>query len=530
MQALNVAATALPETASVLLNTPKESGNAAPSAPPAVNRELELCARCHSRRGQFWEDYVFGKPLLDTHRLSLLTPDLYYPDGQMKDEVFNHGSFLQSKMFAKGVTCSDCHEPHSGKLRAAGGKVCLQCHMPAKYETPEHHFHPADSKGADCVTCHAPATTYMVVDPRHDHSFRIPQPDLSVTLGIPNACNRCHADQTAEWAAEQVKKWYGAPPPGHQQFAAALHAGELEAPGAHELLRALVQNADQPNIARASGVTLLGNRLDPADFEVIRPLLTDPDPLLRSTAARALGTLPPELKVSHLLPLLDDPVRLVRIEAARTLAPVPPEVLDEAQRLAIQRGLAEVIATEHTNAERPESFLNIGLIQVDQRQFEKAEAAYRTALDLQPDFTQAAVNLADLYRLQGRDADGEKTLRQALDLDPRNAAAHHALGLLLIRQKRLPEALAALAEAARLGGENPRNGYVYAVALNSVGQGPKAIVELETVLQRHPNDRDSLLAMVAFQRDAGKLDAARDYARRLATLEPDNPDVRALVH
>ncbi len=529
MKGLSLATTALNQRPSVLWTANPATSSVPPSTPRAASRELELCARCHSRRGQFWEDYKFGQPLLDTHRLALLTPDLYYPDGQMKDEVFNHGSFLQSKMQMKGVSCSDCHDPHSGQLRAAGGKVCLQCHLPAKYDTPQHHFHPADSKGADCVACHAPTTNYMVVDPRHDHSFRIPRPDLSVTLGVPNTCTQCHSDQSASWAAEQVKKWYGKIPVGHQQFAEALHAGSLDAPGAHELLRALLKNPDQPNIARASAVSRLGDRLNPAAFEAIRPLLTDPDPLLRSTAARALEAIPPELKLRHLLTLLNDPVRLVRIEAARALASVPQESLNEAQRLAIQRGVAEYAAAEMTNADRPESFLNIGLISVDQRQFEKAETAYRAALDLQPTFTQAAVNLADLYRLQGRDAEGEKTLRQALDLDPQNAAAHHALGLLLIRQKRLPEALAALAEAARLGGDNPRYGYVYAVALNSAGQGPKAIQELETVLQRHPNDRDSLLALVAFQRDAGNLDAARSYARRLAALEPDNPDVRMLL-
>lgn len=369
----------------------------------------------------------------------------------------------------------------------------------------------------------------MVVDPRHDHSFRIPRPDLSVTLGVPNACNRCHADKPASWAADQVKKWYGKIPVGHQRFAEALHAGHTESAGAHELLLALVKNPEQPNIARASAASQLGDRLDPAAFEAIRPLLTDPDPLLRSTAARALEGLPPELKARALPPLLNDPVRLVRIEAARVLATVPKETLDDAQRLAIQRGVNEYLAAEQTNADRPESFLNTGLIYVDQRQFEKAEAAYRAALELQPTFAQAAVNLADLYRLQGRDADGEKTLRQALALDPQNAGAHHALGLLLIRQKRLPEALTALAEAARLGRDNARYGYVYAVALNSVGQKPKAIQALETVLQRHPNDRDSLLALVAFQRDAGNLDAARANARHLAALEPDNPDVRALL-
>ena len=188
-----------------------------------------------------------------------------------------------------------------------------------------------------------------------------------------------------------------------------------------------------------------------------------------------------------------------------------------------------MIAAEMTNADRPESHLNIGLIHVDLGQFDQAEAAYRAALSLQPTFTQAAVNLADLYRIQGRDADGEQTLRQALALDPNNNAAHHALGLLLVRQQRLPEALTALAEAARLGSDNPRYGYVYAVALNGAGQGERTIQTLETVLVTHPNDRDTLVALVAFQRDAGQLDAAREYARRLAALEPDDPEVRTLL-
>ena len=244
---------------------------------------------------------------------------------------------------------------------------------------------------------------------------------------------------------------------------------------------------------------------------------------------RTLDALPPELKQRHLLPLLNDPVRLVRIEAARVLATVPQESLNETQRLAVQRGINEYLTAEQTNAEHPESFLNIGLIYVDQRQFEKAETAYRAALELQPTFTQAAVNLADLYRLQGRDVEGEKMLHQALALELQNAAAHHALGLLLIRQKKLPEALNALSEAARLEGDNARYGYVYAVALNSAGEEPKAIQELESLLQRHPNHRDSLFALAAFQRDAGNFDAARNYALRLATLEPDNPDVRALL-
>jgi Flp pilus assembly protein TadD len=295
------------------------------------------------------------------------------------------------------------------------------------------------------------------------------------------------------------------------------------------MLSALTKQGEQPAIARASAAAQLGEHLDRPAFDALRPLLADPDPLLRATSARALGALPPELKLRHLLALLDDPVRLVRIEAARTLATVPKGTLTENQRQAIQRGVAEYIASEQTNADRPESYLNIGLIQVDQGQLDQAEATYRAAQELQPSFTQAAVNLADLYRLQGRDADGEKTLRQALEADPRNPTAQHALGLSLIRQKRLPEAMTALAEAARLGADNPRYGYVYAVALNDTGQGHQAIETLERVLAKHPNDRESLLALVAFQRDRGNLEAARSTARRLAELQPDDPQTQALL-
>ena len=137
------------------------------------------------------------------HRCS--TTGLYFPDGQIRDEVYEYGSFLQSKMFHEGVTCSDCHDPHSLKLRAEGSGVCLQCHGAEKFATPAHHHHEAASKGAECVSCHMPERTYMVVDARRDHSFRIPRPDLSVSLGTPNACTGCHTDKDAAWAAATVK-------------------------------------------------------------------------------------------------------------------------------------------------------------------------------------------------------------------------------------------------------------------------------------------------------------------------------------
>ena len=203
-----------------------------------------------------------GKPFLDYYRPALLTSPLYHADGQQRGEVYNWGSFLQSKMYANGVTCSDCHNPHSGKLRAEGNALCATCHLPSKYDTTAHYHHKPASAGAACVACHMPTTTYMVVDARHDHSLRMPRPDLSVKFGTPNACNSCHTNRDARWAAAQVRKWYGHDPQGYQRFAAAFAAAGADALDAQAQLRAIAADATQPAIVRATASRL---KVQPAD-------------------------------------------------------------------------------------------------------------------------------------------------------------------------------------------------------------------------------------------------------------------------
>ncbi len=510
-----------------------KTGNAQRNQPHESSIENETCARCHSRRGQFWADYVPGRPLLDTHRVQLLTPGMYHADGQQQDEVYNYGSFLQSKMLHAGVTCSDCHDPHSLKLRAPGNQVCAQCHHPDKYDTTAHHFHKPDSAGASCAACHMPTTTYMVVDPRHDHSLRIPRPDLSVQLGTPNACNNCHTDHPASWAADRVKQWYPQPNTGYQQFAAALHAGRTDAPGAEQALTQLAGDTVQPDIVRATALAALNRYLSPASFNAVRQSLQDRDPLVRLGAVQALDNLDPRMRLPLLFPLLQDPVRAIRIEAARGLAPLPAAQLAQlpaAHRAVLDKATEEYIVAQQTNADRPESHLNLGLLYTERGEFTQAEAAYRTALKLQPTFVQAYVNLADLYRLQGKDSDGEKALRQAAAIAPQDADVQQALGLLLVRRQRLPEAVEALAQAAQLNPGNPQYSYVYAVALNSTGKPDDAIRVLEEAHARQPNDREILYALVTFQRDRGNLEAARHYAQQLLTLAPQDPAVRQLVN
>ena len=505
------------------------SGNARCAAPRAEHAELETCGLCHARRAQLREGYSPGEPLLDTHEISLLDADLYSADGQMQDEVFNYGSFVQSKMYAKGVSCGDCHEPHSLQLRVPGNGVCMQCHAAEKYAVPTHHHHARESAGAACVSCHMPARTYMVVDRRHDHSFRIPRPDQSVQLGTPNACNDCHRDKSARWAQVAVESWFGSQRKGWQQFAPALHAARTQALSAPALLRQLAADRGQPAIARATAFVELAPYVTAALSDDFARGLNDSDGLVRMGAVRGLAAAPLQQRWELAGPLLHDPLRAVRIEAAAVLAPIAPALLDAAQQQALTRGLDEYIAAQRTNADRAEAHMNLGALYAQRGDAAAAEREYRTVLKLDPDFVQVLLNLADLYRDQHRDADGEAPLRQALEMAPQMAAAHHALGLWLVRQRRLPEAVAELARAARLDPRQARYGYVYAVALNAIGQPRQALRILRDNQRRHPADRDSLEALVSFYRARGDRQEALNYARQLAEILPGDAQVTALL-
>jgi predicted CXXCH cytochrome family protein len=220
--------------------------------------------------------------------VALLEPGLFWADGQMRDEVYNYAPFLQSRMYRKGVTCSDCHDSHTQQLRAPGAQVCLSCHAKEKYEGPAHDHHPAGTRAVDCVSCHMPQSTFMVIDARHDHSFRVPRPAQTVELGVPNTCTACHREQGAQWAADQVAKWYGHPPEGYQRYARTLHDSELQVPGSLARLTGLSGDTLQPAIARATAVSLLAAYQSPSAISAAEAVVGDSDPLLRAAAVTAL--------------------------------------------------------------------------------------------------------------------------------------------------------------------------------------------------------------------------------------------------
>ena len=478
-------------------------------------REIEVCAQCHARRGQIAEGYAAGKPLLDYYRPALLTSPLYYHDGQQRDEVYIWGSFLQSKMYASGVTCSDCHDPHSGKLRADGNVLCASCHQPSKYDTAAHHRHKVASAAAACVACHMPTTTYMVVDPRRDHSLRVPRPDLSVQLGTPNACNGCHTNRDARWAAAQVRQWYDREPQGFQRFAGAFAAASAIAPDAPALLRAIAADASHPAIVRATALAQLNAELGKTSLEAIAAGAKDRNPLLRLAALQALSGVPPDERILVAAPLLADRVRSVRLEAVSVLAPVPPEQLSVEQRAAFERASAEYVASQRYNADRAEARVNLGTFYANRGDAAKAEDEIKAAIRLEPFFIPAYVNLADFYRARGRDADGEAILRGGLKITPKSAILHHALGLALVRMRRTDEALGELERATTLEPGNARLAYVYAVALHSTGKQDAAIAMLEKMLLAHPHDREILQALASFHQERGENAAAKKYAEHL---------------
>ncbi len=485
--------------------------------------QINGCAYCHSRRAQLADGFTPDQPLLDYYLPSLLEPGLYEADGQIVGEVYVYGSFLQSRMFARGVTCGDCHEPHSARPLATGDALCVRCHneaghpafptlKTARYDSSDHHLHRTDSAGARCVSCHMPERTYMAVDDRRDHGFRIPRPDLTVSLGIRNACGGCHEDRSAQWARDVLAERFGTPQGTH--FAAALAGARHGRAGVAEGLAAVAGNPDQAAIVRATALALMDSYDDAATGLALQRGLRDANALVRIGALRGAARFAPDRFWRRAGHLLDDEVLAVRSEAAQLLAPASAG-LPEHDRSRLLVGLEEYLDTQRFNADRPQAHTNMANAYLALGDVERAERALAAALGLSPDWVPALVNLADLYRATGRDREGGQLLERASTLAPEAADVKVARALWLVRQNRHGEALPLLARAVQLAPENSRHAYVYAVALHSRGESPRALAVLDEALQRRPGNRDLLRAAAAIARDMGDDAMFRDYMKRL---------------
>ena len=502
--------------------------------------EIETCAPCHARRSELVTAPAPGHALYDDFLPALLTPDLYYADGQQLGEVYEYGSFRQSRMYQAGVRCTDCHDPHTSRLRADGNALCVRCHRTSPdtarfpgltgraYDAPEHHHHAAGSPGAACVACHMPARSYMIVHARRDHAIRIPRPDLTVKIGTPNACTGCHAKEGAQWAADAIARWYG---PGRRQephYGEIIAAGRAGRAGADAALATLRADASQPAIVRATAVSLLG-RFGATGIDASVAATRDPDPAVRAAAVGSLDRVAPGERLPLVAPLLDDRARAVRIEAARVLAAVPPDRLDAAQRRLLDRATAELVAAQGAALDMPGPHLNLAVLHNDRGETAAAEAEYRTALRLDPDFTPARLNLSTLLNGLSRNADAERVLRDGIARVPAQGELQYSLGLLLAEEQRVAEAEIALGRAADLLPERARVRYNHALALQQLGRRDEAETELRRAQSLDPNDAGIVYALAVVYAQQRDWRRAVDSAERLATIAPDDPRVQAFV-
>jgi len=507
--------------------------------------EVEICARCHSRRTILAEGFAPGKQFLDHYRPAFLDEGLYHADGQVSDEVFVYGSFLQSRMYRHGVTCSNCHEAHNAGKDISENSTCLQCHQnspPQKfptltakaYDTAAHHFHPPDSAGAQCVSCHMPMKVFMGVDQRHDHSFRIPRPDLSVTYGIPNVCNDCHTDQDAQWALEQQRKRY--PKAQRDSFAGTLLAGrEGQASATTKLARLITDVANTPGIVRATALSLLqfSNRLPKPATDVVNIVvsagLRDADPLVRIGALMALSSAPVDQRLRKAAPLLEDPLLAVRLEAISVLAATAMLPLTTHQKEKLDAGLAEYKVFAQQHADRPEALSNLGNLLFSFGDLAGARKAFGDALSIDESWLPALLNLADVNRALGSDDKNEALFSAAIESAPNSADARLAFGLWLTRQGRVATALQELQAAMTLAPKNPRLSYVYAIALNSHGAPVEALQVLAAAQTRTPNDYDTLQALVSINFEIKRYAVALEYALTLQRAYPQDRNVVSLI-
>jgi predicted CXXCH cytochrome family protein len=477
--------------------------------------QLETCAKCHARRYQVHEDFRPGKPFLNYYEPVVLAQSLYQADGQILDEVYEYDSFAQSKMHANHVQCTNCHDPHSLQLKYEGNNLCTQCHEPhnpAKYDTPAHHHHAVGSEGAKCINCHMASRMYMVIDERRDHSFRLPRPDLSVELGTSNACNKCHTkpNETAQWAADAIKSWYGERPKREPHWGPAIKAARDGKPEGEKLLLDLIARNSTPAIVRATAIDLLATYSSNASVTARREALRDSDPLVRLTAIHVLPTDNLELLLSNLASVIADPVRGVRIAAATRMAQLDLAKLTDSQRQG----------------------------------FDKAMVEFRESQELSLDHAGGHLVLASFDRQHGRIEDAIQHLVDAIKLEPYLSGPRAELASLMQEHKgdqaeikRLRTEEADLVERdSKLAPDNGDIFYRLGLLRYTLGDYEKADAALRTAVVKSPRNYEYLMALALLEEkryietgDDKQFNAAVDSIKTMHELNRDDPRAKQIL-
>lgn len=452
--------------------------------PKRNNQFMDTCFACHSLRSPLTDGFSADNAFLDQFSPQLLLAPMYHADGQIKEEVYVYGSFLQSKMFAAGVNCLDCHNQHSMKIKIEGNGLCLQCHAPETFNVESHHHHPEQSAGAQCVNCHMPEHRYMGVDDRRDHSFKIPRPQLNRQFGTPDACTTCHQDKNSQWANKQLTHWFGSPSPisANLHNLYALQSGQAIDIKQHQ---ALINDDSIPVISRASAIILLGMTQNQLDSAFLATLLKSAHPLFRLSTAQTASILPPADKSRLLTPLLSDHYKAVRVAAARSLVGV---TLSGKAKATFEHAFDELLTSLKVSTWRGEGRANQAVVNIELNQLDKAVDEFTQSIIIDPYFAASYLGLAEVYRLQEQENKLDELYEKALKNLPKSAELHYSKALYLVRKQQYVPALSAFKSAYRLMPKNSQYLYAYLVSMDGMGQSKQALNALKMLFGRFKGD------------------------------------------
>ncbi|GBL05364.1 cytochrome c3 family protein [Glaciecola sp. KUL10] len=455
------------------------------------NAFMDTCFACHSLRTPLTDGFKANTPFLDNFSPQFITPPAYHADGQIKEEVYVFGSFLQSKMYNEGVNCLDCHDPHTMKLKVEGNGLCLQCHVSDTFDTPKHHRHPINTEGAKCVNCHMPDEIYMGVDARRDHSFKIPRPDLSEKFDTPNACMDCHEEKSNKWAATVLENWYGKPDELSRNRSNLLKLRHGQGLNLQDHLLIAYDNSIEV-INRASAIEMLRQSTEGLLASNLEAFISDTNDLIRLAAARVGDLVPETQRVSLLSPLLNDNKRAIRVEAARHLVSLNLATTDTE---IFKQAFEELIEALDNSAWRGEGKVNLSNIWIQTGEQDKAKRELEASTKLDPFFPTAYVNLADIYRTQVKEELVADILEKGIQNNSKSADVAYAYGLHKVRQKELKKAIALFAKSMKLAPNNSIFAYTYILALDGLGQPKQAMRELKALMSKYTHDNQNLVQL-----------------------------------
>lgn len=481
--------------------------------------QMNMCASCHARRAKLTANMVPGENFEDQYLLENLSGEFYHGDGQIDGEDYVYGSFVQSKMYHNNVTCTDCHDPHTLKLKEVGNNLCMQCHVP-EYNTPKHSFHPIGSDGAQCINCHMTGVTYMGNDYRRDHSFRVPRPDQSVVYGTPNACNTCHQDKSSQWAADKVVEWYGSERQDHFSDALLLSSQPTISKKERKALDVFINDLNFPAIARATVIDNL-QITETEQYSAILKGLKDTSPRVRFAALQKFRGLSLDDRSSIALQHINDTTRLVRIGTAQLLAGVDLNTFDTGAQAGLKKSRAELEEMLNSSADFSVGRMQLADYFYQSNDIENAIKHYKVALEKDSLLMPVYSNLATCYSIQGNSNEALKVLNLAISKQPEMGRHYYLRALLYFELQQGALAVKDFEQAIKLDPYDTRAMYNLATYYyqNKTYNSAEKIINKALAIEEHNPDFKYLLALI--YKEQGKEMA---YQMIMQTLNPQKPN------